>query len=107
MLAWRERCHTSESSLKGRLLLQIGPNPCGVAVDAVSHGDMRVLNETIAHQIGWIDGLAEFGERLAAMGIKDTSVNIRNKVSRGKFMASFMLQCLRAIGVETLRLEDA
>jgi hypothetical protein len=46
-------------------------------------------------------------KRLEAMGVHDTAVNIRNKVSRGKFMASFMLQCLRAIGVENLRLEDA
>ena len=45
--------------------------------------------------------------RLAAMGIQDSPGNIRNKVSRGKFMAAFMLQCLRAIGAETLRLEDA
>ena len=46
-------------------------------------------------------------KRLAEIGVTETPGNIRNKVSRGKFMASFMLQCLRAIGVETLRLEDA
>jgi len=46
-------------------------------------------------------------KKLAEIGIVETPENIRNKVSRGKFMASFMLQCLRAIGVETLRLEDA
>ncbi|HXQ51141.1 MAG TPA: DUF6471 domain-containing protein [Stellaceae bacterium] len=46
-------------------------------------------------------------KRLAEIGVDETPENIRNKVSRGKFMASFMLQCLRAIGVETLRLEDA
>lgn len=46
-------------------------------------------------------------QRLAEIGVQETPENIRNKVSRGKFMASFMLQCLRAIGVETLRLEDA
>ena len=46
-------------------------------------------------------------KRLAEIGVVETPENIRNKVSRGKFMASFMLQCLRAIGVETLRLEDA
>ena len=46
-------------------------------------------------------------KRLAEIGIEETPENIRNKVSRGKFMAAFMLQCLRAIGVETLRLEDA
>lgn len=44
---------------------------------------------------------------MAPFEVHDTAVNIRNKVSRGKFMASFLLQCLRAIGVETLRLEDA
>ena len=49
----------------------------------------------------------DLAAKLAAMGIEETPVNLRNKVSRGKFMAAFMLQCLRAIGVETLRLEDA
>ena len=49
----------------------------------------------------------ELAAKLAAMGVEETPVNLRNKVSRGKFMAAFMLQCLRAIGVETLRLEDA
>lgn len=39
--------------------------------------------------------------------IEETAVNIRNKVSRGKFMAAlFMLPCLRALGVDTLRPED-
>jgi hypothetical protein len=45
--------------------------------------------------------------RLAKIGVEETSENLRNKVARGKFMAAFMLQCLRAIGVEILRLEDA
>ena len=44
--------------------------------------------------------------KLAAIGVRQTPVNLRSKVSRGKFMAAFMLQCLRAIGVETLRLDD-
>lgn len=49
----------------------------------------------------------QLSERLREMGIEETPVNIRNKVARGKFMASFMLQCLSAIGVQALRLEDA
>jgi hypothetical protein len=36
--------------------------------------------------------------------IGDKEVNIRNKLSRGKFTASFLLQCLSAIGVSDLRL---
>jgi propanediol dehydratase large subunit len=45
-------------------------------------------------------------KKLAEIGVEETAENIRNKVARGKFMAAFMLQCLRAIGVETLRLEE-
>jgi hypothetical protein len=41
-------------------------------------------------------------EKLAEIGVKDTSVNIRNKVARGKFTAVFFLQCLRALGCDSL-----
>jgi hypothetical protein len=37
-------------------------------------------------------------EKLAGLGVKDTAVNIRNKVARGGFSAVFFVQCLRAIG---------
>jgi hypothetical protein len=36
--------------------------------------------------------------------IGDKEVNIRNKLSRGKFSAAYMLQCLDAIGAVDLRL---
>ena len=36
--------------------------------------------------------------------IGDKEVNIRNKLSRGKFTAAFMLQSLQAIGVTDIRL---
>ncbi len=36
--------------------------------------------------------------------IGDKEVNIRNKLSRGKFSAAFMLQSLSAVGVADLRL---
>ena len=44
-------------------------------------------------------------DKLAALGVHDTSVNIRNKVARGKFTAVFFLQCLEAVGCHTLHLE--
>ena len=44
--------------------------------------------------------------RLAALGVNDTAVNIRNKVARGKFSAVFLLQCLTAIGARNLRLSE-
>jgi Domain of unknown function (DUF6471) len=45
-------------------------------------------------------------ERLAELGVRDTAVNVRNKVSRGGFSAVFLVQCLKAMGVRSLSLED-
>lgn len=36
--------------------------------------------------------------------IGEKEVNIRNKLSRGKFSAAFLLQCLTTVGVTDLRL---
>ena len=47
------------------------------------------------------DGLVE---QLAAIGVDDTAVNIRNKVARGGFTAVFLVQCLEAMGERELRL---
>ncbi len=40
--------------------------------------------------------------QLAEM-IGDKEVNIRNKLSRGKFSAAFMIQCTEAIGSDGIR----
>jgi hypothetical protein len=48
----------------------------------------------------------DLAERLAAIGVRDTSVNLRNKVARGRFSAVFLVQCLRAIGARALRLSE-
>ena len=48
---------------------------------------------------------AQLVEKLAALGIQEDERNLRNKVSRGKFTAGFLLQCLSALGVPQLRLE--
>lgn len=47
---------------------------------------------------------AQLVERLADIGISEKEVNVRNKLSRGKFSAAFLLQCLKAIGVDSLQL---
>lgn len=46
----------------------------------------------------------ELCERLNAAGIDEKPANIGNKLSRGKFSAVFMVQCMDAIGVSDLRL---
>ena len=45
-------------------------------------------------------------EHLSAIGVSESEANLRNKISRGGFTASFFLQCLVAIGCHTLRLDD-
>jgi hypothetical protein len=44
-------------------------------------------------------------DKLAAIGVMDSEPNIRNKLSRGKFTAVFLIQCLEAIGASSLRLD--
>lgn len=45
-------------------------------------------------------------DKLAEIGVSETEPNIRNKLARGKFTAVFLVQCLTAIGAESLRLKD-
>lgn len=49
----------------------------------------------------------QLAEKLAELGVKDTAVNIRNKVSRGGFSAVFFVQALRAIGCRSVTIDDA
>lgn len=44
----------------------------------------------------------QLAEKLGELGVKDTAVNIRNKVARGGFSAVFFVQCLRAIGCDSV-----
>lgn len=45
-------------------------------------------------------------EKLAALGVQETEANLRNKISRGGFTGSFLVQCLVAMGVTALRIDD-
>ena len=49
---------------------------------------------------------AELVGKLADIGVMDSEPSIRNKISRGKFTAVFLVQCLSAIGVSSLHLQD-
>jgi len=44
-------------------------------------------------------------EKLKTVGISDDERNLRNKVSRGKFTAAFLLQCLSAMETRTVHLD--
>lgn len=66
------------------------------------HAKRIVRTEMVRRGVSY-EGLAE---RLAALGVHDTPVNMRNKIARGKFTAVFFLQCLEAVGCKTLALAD-
>ena len=48
---------------------------------------------------------AELAKRLTDMGLPETEGSVQVKINRGAFPAWFMLAALRAIGVNSLRLE--
>ncbi|WP_292928425.1 DUF6471 domain-containing protein [Novosphingobium sp. PASSN1] len=48
---------------------------------------------------------AQLVGKLADVGVMDSEPNIRNKISRGKFTAVFLVQCLQAIGCSSLHLD--
>jgi hypothetical protein len=49
---------------------------------------------------------AGLAEKLAAIGIVENERNLNNKISRGGFTAAFLLQCLDAVGSQSLQLLD-
>ncbi|HUZ31116.1 MAG TPA: DUF6471 domain-containing protein [Xanthobacteraceae bacterium] len=50
---------------------------------------------------------ADLAEKLAAVGVKDNDRNIANKIARGSFTAVFLVQCLEAIGCQTIHLNGS
>ena len=48
---------------------------------------------------------SQLREKLESIGVKEDERNLRNKVSRGKFTAAFLIQCLFALGSRELRLD--
>jgi len=48
---------------------------------------------------------AQLVDKLAAIGIDEKEVNVRNKLSRGKFTASYLIQCLYAIETKSISLQ--
>lgn len=48
---------------------------------------------------------AQLAEKLATIGVHENERNLNNKISRGGFSAAFLLQCLDAVGSQTVHLE--
>lgn len=65
-------------------------------VKGMLKGELKRRGVTYADLVG----------KLAHIGVHDSEPNIRNKISRGKFTAVFLIQCLEAIGTSSLHLRD-
>jgi len=48
---------------------------------------------------------AQLAEKLGDIGVSENERNLNNKISRGGFTAAFLLQCLMAIGSQSLHLD--
>jgi len=70
--------------------------------DWVAHTKGLLRGEMVKRQISY----AGLVEKLAAIGVKDSEANLRNKISRGGFTGAFLIQCLTAMGVTSLRIDD-
>ncbi|GAB6040768.1 DUF6471 domain-containing protein [Endothiovibrio diazotrophicus] len=46
----------------------------------------------------------ELVRRLAEIGVTETYQSVANKINRGAFPFFFFLQCMKALGVDTVRL---
>ena len=64
-------------------------------VKGLLKGELKRRNVSYGHLVA----------KLAEIGVVDSEPNIRNKLSRGKFTAVFLIQCLEAIGSSSLRLD--
>lgn len=45
---------------------------------------------------------ADIAKRMQAIGIEETEVSVRNKISRGTFPATFMLQFMHVLGIDLI-----
>lgn len=60
----------------------------------ILRAEMAKKNVTYAQLVGMLESI----------GVAEDERNLRNKVSRGKFTAAFLLQCLTALGANKLDL---
>lgn len=63
-------------------------------VKGMLKGELKRRGVTYADLVG----------KLADIGVHDSEPNIRNKISRGKFTAVFLVQCLEAVGASDIRI---
>lgn len=49
--------------------------------------------------------LAKLAQRLRRMGLEETEASVKNKLYRGTFTLAFFMQCMQALGRQTVDLD--
>ena len=47
----------------------------------------------------------QLAAKLGEIGVKENAQNLRTKISRGGFSAVFLVQCLKAVGVQKIEID--
>lgn len=76
-------------------------HPASATTEANDYVFERVAEAELAAGLTY----AGLVKKMAQIGVDEKEANVRNKFSRGKFTAAFLLQCLSAIGSSSLHLE--
>ncbi|MFZ2407545.1 MAG: DUF6471 domain-containing protein [Methylobacter sp.] len=65
----------------------------------------RVASSTLKAELARASiGYEELTERLKSIGIEETYKAVAAKINRGSFSFAFFAQCMKALGVENIRI---
>ena len=71
-------------------------------LDWCEHAAALLRSEMAKRRMKYPDLVRALGE----IGVQDSERNLSNKIGRGTFSAAFFLQCLAAMEVKNLRLDE-
>lgn len=80
---------------------EAGPSRVRTPV-ALGAGDVKAILKAELKRRGLT--YADLVARLAEQGVTETEANLRNKISRGAFTATFFMQCLIAAGCDHVQI---
>jgi Domain of unknown function (DUF6471) len=80
----------------------------GVAMDQDKPYWAKIVSKILKTELAKRDmGYSKLVERLDSLDVHIRVEDLRARVSRGNFSAMLFVQCLRAMGVKNLQLEDS
>jgi hypothetical protein len=71
-------------------------------IDWKNRAKTLIKSEIAKQDIDYI----ELAKKLNEIGVKDSQINLANKINRGAFSFLFALQVFEVLGIKNLRLKD-